>query len=54
MQYHAYFSELERVSYITSNYFPKIAKKAYGLIIFGTIKDGDASLDACCCFSIFS
>ncbi len=34
-----------------SYYFPKIAKKAYSFILFGTISDGHAHLDTCCCFS---
>ncbi len=30
---------------------PKITKKSYGFILFGTINEDDAQLDACCCFS---
>ncbi len=38
-------------SYLTSCYFLKIAKKSYGFILFGTINEGNAQLDACCRFS---
>ena len=32
-------------------YFQKIAKKAYGSFFFGTMNDGDAHSDSCCCSS---
>jgi hypothetical protein len=51
MQYHTYFWELIRFSYLTSCYFPKIAKKHTVLFLFSTLNDGNAFVDACCCFS---
>jgi hypothetical protein len=51
MQYRAHIWVLDMLSKLNSYYYPKIAKKAHGLILFGTMNDDDAPLDACCCFS---
>ncbi len=51
MKYQAHFGELEKVSKLTTFYFLKIAKKSNGFILFGTANEGNAQLDACCCFS---
>jgi hypothetical protein len=51
MQYRTHLWELTRVSQLTTCYFPKIAKKHTVWFLFGTINEGNAELNACCCFS---